>query len=638
MSNIIDKIQLSGVQYTLSAQTSGGTTYTAGRAIDITNDTISLDLPISAGTGSGSIIENNPDNIASGEYSHAEGNRTSGASYASHAEGSVTKASGIASHAEGRSTTASGEASHAEGRGTTAQGHYSHAEGDLTTASGTYGAHAEGYLTKASGEASHAEGSYTSALTIASHAEGNFTKTTNNYEHASGQFNNSVYASTTFGDSGNTLFSVGNGTADDARHNAFEVRQNADIYITLNGQDVKLQDYLGGSSGNPTVELTQAEYDALVSAGTVAADTYYIITDATPIDVSTFVTSGQMTSAITQATSGKVDSSSIVSSVTSASTDSEIPTAKAVYDAIPTGGTGGVSESTFSAYTAATDSRLSEDEEVTAAALNALNESLSGKQDTLVSSVNIKTINNESILGSGNIDIQGGGGKAVSGGTNISITTGETADTINCTLPITTAIDNTSLNFGFNTINSEYSYSFGNGNTVGRGRYDGNYSMAVGLSNTTNKEAQFVTGYSNKLLNFHEFGSGRFNNSVSGSSTFGDSGNTLFSVGNGTANNARHNAFEIRQNGDIYITSGSTDIKLQDYLGSTIEISSAITSGDTNAVAGGAVYNKFDEVETVTARALNDLNEKINALIEANEVVARALNDLNDRITALENA
>lgn len=31
------------------------------------------------------------------------------------------------------------------------------------------------------------------------------------------------------------------------------------------------------------------------------------------------------------------------------------------------------------------------------------------KQDTLVSGTNIKTINNQSLLGSGNIDIQGGG-------------------------------------------------------------------------------------------------------------------------------------------------------------------------------------------------------------------------------------
>lgn len=40
-------------------------------------------------------------------------------------------------------------------------------------------------------------------------------------------------------------------------------------------------------------------------------------------------------------------------------------------------------------------------------------EALESKQDTLVSGTNIKTINNQSILGEGNIDIQGGGGSAV---------------------------------------------------------------------------------------------------------------------------------------------------------------------------------------------------------------------------------
>ena len=68
-----------------------------------------------------------------------------------------------------------------------------------------------------------------------------------------------------------------------------------------------------------------------------------------------------------------------------------------------------INVTTFNSYTAATDARLAEDEEVTAAGLNALNDSLDGKQETLVSGTNIKTINNTSILGSGNIDIQGGG-------------------------------------------------------------------------------------------------------------------------------------------------------------------------------------------------------------------------------------
>ena len=42
-----------------------------------------------------------------------------------------------------------------------------------------------------------------------------------------------------------------------------------------------------------------------------------------------------------------------------------------------------------------------------------IDEAVSGKQDTLISGTNIKTINNESLLGSGNITIQGGGGGTV---------------------------------------------------------------------------------------------------------------------------------------------------------------------------------------------------------------------------------
>lgn len=41
---------------------------------------------------------------------------------------------------------------------------------------------------------------------------------------------------------------------------------------------------------------------------------------------------------------------------------------------------------------------------------------LTGKQDSLVSGTNIKTINNESLLGSGNINIQGGGGSVIGTG------------------------------------------------------------------------------------------------------------------------------------------------------------------------------------------------------------------------------
>ena len=301
--------------------------------------------------------------------------------------------------------------------------------------------------------------------------------------------------------------------------------------IRLSGVTYTLSGQSGG--GNPTVELTQAEYDALVSAGTVSADTYYIITDAQGVDLSNYWTSAQTQSAINQATSGKVDTS------------------------------------TFNTYSGSVETALS------------------GKQDTLVSGTNIKTINNTSILGSGNIDIQGGGGggKAVSGGTNISITTGETVDTINCTLPITA---DTKHNYHFihsyNTSGSE-NVTFGTNNDI-----NANGSFIVGGSNHAYGNGSFIHGYSciaNKVRshlvgdnllsrNSNESSFGKYNSTTSASTTFGDSGNTLFSVGNGTADNARHNAFEIRQNGDIYCSDGTNDVKLQDTITATAANTTAL--------------------------------------------------------------
>ena len=56
----------------------------------------------------------------------------------------------------------------------------------------------------------------------------------------------------------------------------------------------------------------------------------------------------------------------------------------------------------------------------------------------------------------------------------------------------------------------------------------------------------------------------------------------------------RHNAFEIRQNGDIYIVNkNGQDVKLQDELGGNITINQVIDSGtsaSTDAVSTSAVY------------------------------------------------
>ena len=96
-------------------------------------------------------------------------------------------ASGDNSHAEGNKTTASGNSSHAEGERTTASGDYSHAEGYVTTASGIM-SHAEGYQTTASGRCSHAEGSGTLASSDYQHVQGqwNVEDTSDTYAHIVG--------------------------------------------------------------------------------------------------------------------------------------------------------------------------------------------------------------------------------------------------------------------------------------------------------------------------------------------------------------------------------------------------------------------------------------------------------------------
>ena len=127
---------------------------------------------------------------------------------------------------------------------------------------------------------------------------------------------------------------------------------------------------------------------------------------------------------------------------------------------------GGVPESTFSAYTAATDSRisedeevtaaglnalndrLSEDEEVTAAGLNALNESLSGKQDTLIAGDNITISGNViSASGGGSITIDSG---ITSGSTN-AVENGAIWSATTYNKEVTLEFDNSSGGIKFST-------------------------------------------------------------------------------------------------------------------------------------------------------------------------------------------
>ena len=221
---------------------------------------------------------------AIGNSSHAEGTYTEASEDYSHAEGHKTYATGLRSHAEGYYTVAAGASSHAEGgydgyfqQGTVvaidtenktyevsglpiiysasndpayngafysknsttpssykiisttkssdnfiftvSEMHSNIAVGDpfyIYIGSKTIGrlSHAEGDRCYTIGIASHAEGCHTIASGSQSHAGGYYTIASKSSQTAIGKYNDNK---------SNTLFEVGNGTADDARSNAFVV-------------------------------------------------------------------------------------------------------------------------------------------------------------------------------------------------------------------------------------------------------------------------------------------------------------------------------------------------------------------------------------------------------------------------------
>lgn len=161
--------------------------------------------------------------ISTGDYSHAEGESTHSIGKDSHAEGWKTISEGAQSHSEGAHSKAKGQYTHAEGYNTIAEGISSHAEGYETHAKAGY-SHAEGWKCIASGGYSHAEGYATKSKGKYTHAEGYYTIANNNYEHASGTYNIS---------NSDTLYSVGIGTSENDRKNAFEIKQNGEVYINI---------------------------------------------------------------------------------------------------------------------------------------------------------------------------------------------------------------------------------------------------------------------------------------------------------------------------------------------------------------------------------------------------------------------
>lgn len=292
---------------------------------------------------------------------------------------------------------------------------------------------------------------------------------------------------------------------------------------------------------------------------------------------------------------------------------------------------GKVDTDIFTAYTANTkteidnavsvkadSSRVDEIEEVTASALVELHNT---KQDILVSGTNIKTINNESILGSGNIVIQGGsGGGSYSAGANIDITnnvisvTGITIPTSNTAFTndagfvnsgeVETQITSKGYITAYTESDPVFQASAASGiseqnitnwnNKLDSSALTPYYTSAqtdTAISNATSgKQDTLVSGTNIKTIN---------NQSLLGS------GNIEIQGGSGGGSNiieitqAEYDALTAYTEDAIYVITDSQAINMDNYV-TTGALGSYYTSAETDTAISNAVSGKTDKI-SVTA-------------------------------------
>lgn len=284
----------------------------------------------------------------------------------------------------------------------------------------------------------------------------------------------------------------------------------------------------------------------------------------------------------------------------------------------------------------------------------------SGKQDTLVSGENIKTINGTSILGNGDITIEGGGvGQAT------EATGGE--------------IFNDYTN---NTATGQYSHAEGNLTSSlgiashsegGLTRASGIYSHAEGNQAYANGKASHAEGSLTTANNDYEHAQGIYN--VSNTPTEEDY-KTIHSIGIGTSTNDRKNAQEVLLNGDHYIigignydgtnpkgtdspaqtlqevVNGKQDALVSGTSIKTVNGQSLLGSGDIE-ITGGSSEVTWDSVTgkpsfatVATSGAYSDLTgtpdlssyqpKSDDTLTTTNKTVVGAINELLIKIQELE--
>ena len=280
-------------------------TLTAGTGISISGNTISATggagTAYTAGAGINIDANNEISNTAPGLWTSGTGNM----SLLSPAAKTYGNANGTHAVSAGTDTKAEGASSFAIGAGCKTYGSQSFAGGNnAETNSSANTTFAFGQNAKAKSANSFVVGSYASvesnsnysvaignnAISSAqnTYAFGLATRAKNTNEIAFGPFNNSINTGTT---AEKTSYTIGNGTADNARSNLIEAKQNNDSYVIgVGGFDgtnagasgvETLQDAIANAGGGGTSYTAGNGID--ITSGTISVDETYLDSVYLPI-------------------------------------------------------------------------------------------------------------------------------------------------------------------------------------------------------------------------------------------------------------------------------------------------------------------------------------------------------------------
>lgn len=520
----------------------------------------------------------------------------------SHAEGKLTKVNGEASHVEGYNNTVNALHAHGEGHQNIVSADDSHAEGRENIVSGEY-AHVEGYKNKVQSNAGHAEGTTTTVSAVNAHAEGNSTYVHSNADNSHTEGNGS-YTKGVNAHAENSSYANGKNSHSGAEATADGVNSFAHgIKGTLASGVNSIALVSGTASGDSSVAVkgTASGSNAIALTGTASGNNS-ISLDGTASGVNSVSIQGTAKStdsvAIGQGSIAETGQGAMGLIKGHATGQQSLAT-----NASSASGTNSVAMNASSASNtqsfAVNNSTASG---VNSASLNKGNASAENSISTNISTatgVNSAALNNGTASGEGSVAMNYG---KADGKGSVAIGLG------------TVAKGEYSLAQGHESrANNHDSHAEGYGTNASRDQShtegiftttNGLASHAEGQGSTTgtNATAAHAEGSYTIANNESEHAQGKYN--VSDTENSG----TLFTIGNGTAEDNRHNVVGIYHNGDINIEGPNTTNHNTGYFKTTVDGShTEVVRGNYTQTIGTTGKNNTCNI-TVNGNTTNRFN------------------------------